>query len=160
MSKRENENANKNENETDFQRTTHKRKKLNIQEQQKSNSQPSSLMDIIPNEVIRMFLEYLSHKQRKGVARVSMIWNFLTNTFPKIPTFFNPSSIHSFHLHLFKNTYQFILKQQKTDHINSRRSFFQKEIVSVSLIILKEWQSMRRMEEFMFLKVTTIEFKC
>src|SRR6185436_14118186 len=53
-------------------------------------------MESQPNEVIHMFLEHMTHKQRKAVARVSKIWNFLTNTFPQTPKFFNPSSIFQF----------------------------------------------------------------
>ncbi len=44
--------------------------------------------------------------------------------------------------------------------MNSRRSLGHLEQVNVSLFIQKELQSMRRMEEFMLLKVETIEFKC
>lgn len=36
----------------------------------------------MPNEVVRMFFDHLSRKQRKAVARVSWIWSYLVASFP------------------------------------------------------------------------------
>jgi hypothetical protein len=45
-----------------------------------------SLHDVFPNEVVRMFLEHMSHRQRTGRARVSKLWRFLVASFPSVST--------------------------------------------------------------------------
>ena len=38
-------------------------------------------MDLIPNEVLRMFFEHIGFKERWGIMRVCMIWGYLVKTF-------------------------------------------------------------------------------
>jgi len=39
----------------------------------------------VPNEIVRMLLEHLPHKNRVSVSRVCQVWRFLVSTFPQIP---------------------------------------------------------------------------
>src|ERR1700749_1618147 len=43
------------------------------------------LLDILPNEVIRMCLQELSHRQRASIVRVCNIFKFLIGTFKDVP---------------------------------------------------------------------------
>ena len=40
-------------------------------------------MDLFPNEVLRMFLEHLSHRQRMSIFRINSTFAYLIETFPK-----------------------------------------------------------------------------
>jgi hypothetical protein len=46
---------------------------------------PEPFHDMFPNEVVRMFLEHMSSRQRFSVARVSLLWRFLAASFNDVP---------------------------------------------------------------------------
>ena len=45
----------------------------------------NKLLDSLPNEVLRMILDHLDRHQRKSIMRVSVIWAYLTLTYPRVP---------------------------------------------------------------------------
>lgn len=85
-----------------------------------------SLMNLLPNEIIRQVLGHLTDKQRINVSRVSSIWKFLGDTFP------NTSKVRSWPVD-FPETYDtyLLLKNFKTT------SSFEKDISNLSKIISK-----------------------